>query len=929
MQRTLLKGRFSFVLVGLLVSLFTLCFASMPNVEARRQATSRPPTTVIRTSHKKQVLQQAKKRGIEVVSVLSLPRNQALVTVKGGHTGTKAQSLAAATHTKALPNYSYHSTVIPNDTEWSDQWNLAKISAATAWDTTTGDSNTTIAVVDTGILSSQSWEGGGPFTQADFPSSKLWNNSGEIGTTESSDGCWTGTPADKTNNECDDDSNGFIDDWRGWDFMGGFRGPSASCPNYNNATTYNSGDDANYVTQDNDPQPYSCDSPIEPTALNKTHFDGSCDTFYSACYVGHGTMAASIASAASNNSQGIAGVNWQAKIMPVRALDGYGSGTSAQVVASIAYAVANHADVINLSLALFNEFGDCTPRDEAVEAALADAEAAGIVVVAAAGNTGQQGVCYPANSSHAISVGATDINDRKAVFSTFGSALDLVAPGDDVPAMNAPSNAQPASYYSRVSGTSFAAPHVAGAAALLKAVVPSVSANTIEVILKQNADQVSGMNGASRTDSYGNGRLNLYAAVTAPASGAYGNLRLITCTGKTYIVERGIARKRFVTPAGMTHWGFTGLVAHDNDDGCSYPTYASPLDRLVTSRTTNKRYFINQQKGRLLSDTVAKTWGIESSTVYPKLNDDNIQFLTIGSSLTVFRPNISTSNIRLAMCSDQPYVIERGIAKKRALTAMALNAWGLTNAYFAYESARCDYPSYSTSLDITFQSRSTNKTFAADLKKTYLISSQALASTWGFGTIASDTYPKLDSATILFLAQSGTIPRLAKSDSSQKVYLVDNGTRHYITNSEVANSAPLSLLRGNGATVKQATFSAALLQTLSADTTLTDSFIANGSRYMFDYGTLRQITSSHIAKWQLLLGDDPTVTGAAVSIAPSQNSLDNGWRQGSYYFRVTSEGQLERTVSLSTATSWGVQTAPIISLELSDWLVSQHGVTDI
>jgi len=169
---------------------------------------------------------------------------------------------------------------------------------------------------------------------------------------------------------------------------------------------------------------------------------------------GHGTHMAGVAAADTNNGQGIAGVAWGAQIMPVKALDNTGFGTYAQVAEGITYAADHGARLINLS------FGSPAPS-ALLKAAVDYAYARGVTVVAAAGNSGTSEVNYPAAYPNVIAAGATDADNQLASFSTFGETVDLVAPGMSI------YSTYPGDSYTQFSGTSLAAAHVSGVAALL------------------------------------------------------------------------------------------------------------------------------------------------------------------------------------------------------------------------------------------------------------------------------------------------------------------------------------------------------------------------------------------------------------------------------------------------------------------------------
>ncbi|MBI4032700.1 S8 family serine peptidase [Candidatus Berkelbacteria bacterium] len=220
---------------------------------------------------------------------------------------------------------------------------------------------------------------------------------------------------------------------------------------------------------------------------------------------GHGTNIAGVAAATGNNSVGIAGVDWNARLMPVKAFNSEGVATTSDIVDGISYAASNGATVIVMS------FGRSTPSD-ALEAAINAAANQGILLVAASGNDGTGSVNYPAAYSNVIGVGAVDSSNNRASFSSYGPELDLVAPGVSV------YTTADGGGYTSVSGTSLAAPFVAGAITVTKDFHSSAARAAVTSILQDTAATVSGMNGASRTDEYGHGLLNVGNAVTTAGS---------------------------------------------------------------------------------------------------------------------------------------------------------------------------------------------------------------------------------------------------------------------------------------------------------------------------------------------------------------------------------------------------------------------------
>lgn len=183
---------------------------------------------------------------------------------------------------------------------------------------------------------------------------------------------------------------------------------------------------------------------------------------------GHGTHVAGIIGARGNNRRGIAGVAWRARIMPVRVLDSRNSGTTAGLAAGIRYATKMGARVINIS-------ANSPTSDAAVDAAIAEAGNAGVLVVAAAGNIGADlgaKPSYPAcaNASNLLAVASSGQQRTLSAFSSYGGGcVDLTAPGEDIVSTKAGGG------YELRTGTSMAAPQVAGAAVLLLSARPKLT----------------------------------------------------------------------------------------------------------------------------------------------------------------------------------------------------------------------------------------------------------------------------------------------------------------------------------------------------------------------------------------------------------------------------------------------------------------------
>lgn len=243
----------------------------------------------------------------------------------------------------------------PNDPQATNQWYLSKIGMPTVWDRVKGNSCIQVAIIDSGIDIAHEDIGKGTDNY-----DNLWRNIGEDQ--------WADPNNPATGNGIDDDGNGLVDDWRGWDF----------------------------VSSNNDVR-----SP------NNTH----------------GTIVSGIVSAKLHNNKGIAGIGGgnNSRGLELMML-GVGdiNPSSAAVDDAILYAIQKGADVIQMSLIV--------DQNSAIDNAIQTAINNGIPVICAAGNQ-NTAVSYPANNPNVIAVGATDINDVKATFSNFGPELFISAPG--------------------------------------------------------------------------------------------------------------------------------------------------------------------------------------------------------------------------------------------------------------------------------------------------------------------------------------------------------------------------------------------------------------------------------------------------------------------------------------------------------------------
>ena len=260
----------------------------------------------------------------------------------------------------------------------------------------------------------------------------------------------------------DNDGNGYIDDIYGYDFA-----------------TYGGG------TQDSDPS------------------DGH----------GHGTHCAGTIAAVINNGLGVAGVAPQAKIMALKGLSDSARGYNTDLADAVVYAADNGADVLS------NSWGG-PGVSQVLQDAFRYAHELGCVCVAAAGNDNtDMANHYPSHIDAVIAVAATDVNDEKADFSNYGTLIDVAAPGVDILSLRAretgdeqyfvPPGDQSARYC-RMSGTSMACPHVAGLAAIIRAIHPEFSNEQIRQAIKVSADDLGDM---GFDVFFGSGRINAAAAI--------------------------------------------------------------------------------------------------------------------------------------------------------------------------------------------------------------------------------------------------------------------------------------------------------------------------------------------------------------------------------------------------------------------------------
>lgn len=244
----------------------------------------------------------------------------------------------------------------------------------------------------------------------------------------------------------------------------------------------------------------------------------------------HGTHVAGTIAAATNNTTGVAGIAWSARIMPLRVL-GKGGGTTYDILQALRYAAGlnndsgtipnQHADIINLSLG-------GTSYSQGAQDVYNQVRDAGVIIIAAAGNNSTDTPFYPASYAGVVSVSAVDMEKNLAPYSNFGQFIDIAAPGGDsskdvngdgypdgvLSTAGDDSSGYIKFVYKFYNGTSMAAPHVAGVVALMKAIYPGLTPDKLDTLL-QNGDITADLGSPGRDNLFGYGLIDAYKAVVS------------------------------------------------------------------------------------------------------------------------------------------------------------------------------------------------------------------------------------------------------------------------------------------------------------------------------------------------------------------------------------------------------------------------------
>lgn len=217
--------------------------------------------------------------------------------------------------------------------------------------------------------------------------------------------------------------------------------------------------------------------------------------------VGHGTHVAGIIGATVNNNEGVAGMSWYNKILPVKVLDNSGSGTTYAVAEGIIWATDHGAKVINMSL---GNYADAQFLHDAIKYAY-DRD---VVLIAATGNDNTERPGYPAAYPEVFAVSATDPDMNKASYSNYGDYVDVMAPGTSI------ASTYPKNQYAALSGTSMASPHVAALAGLIRSLNPDLTNTEVMDLMRQS---VIDLGDPGHDKYYGYGQIDVYKALQAAA----------------------------------------------------------------------------------------------------------------------------------------------------------------------------------------------------------------------------------------------------------------------------------------------------------------------------------------------------------------------------------------------------------------------------
>lgn len=387
------------------------------------------------------VLQAIKNKEINSNFIYSTDKNQ-LANIAVVDYSSQIDPLVLSKKLSGYPGIEYAEpmpihklTFMPNDLKVNGQYYLDSVSAFYAWDVLDSNNIINVGIVDTGI----------DYLHPDLYAN-IYENPGETGLDS--------LGRDKKSNGVDDDHNGFIDDWHGWNFRS-----------------------SDSIGQNNDPKPGNI----------------------------HGTHVGGIVGAMINNEIGIAGTALYVKLIPVKtSSDNPLSGTVEAGYEGMLYAASLGAKVINCS------WGSTT-KAESEQEVIDKVIAMGSLVVGAAGNDGQYVTFYPAGYKGCLSVAAINSANMKAGFSNYAPRVDVSAPGEDI------LSTVPDSSYQFLNGTSMASPVAAAVVAMTCNKFPGYNPFQIKEQVKTNCKNIDSTNPAF-IGLIGKGCVDAFKAVTSKLS---------------------------------------------------------------------------------------------------------------------------------------------------------------------------------------------------------------------------------------------------------------------------------------------------------------------------------------------------------------------------------------------------------------------------
>lgn len=448
----------SYVIVGILLGIAAVVASASETFVVRMRSSSVPPTLLRYSPRPLLASMDLKQRLSERVQTraqrdaLESLRRYVVVTLDESETARDLEAIDGVDDVRRMVTMHLHDEPLTDDSLSNEQYALSIIGAEKAWRIATGK-GVIVGILDTGI----------DWTHEDLVGSMAVTAEEDINKNGRFDDWPSSVTIDGVSgdlNDIDDDGNGVVDDVIGYDFV--------------DQDVRNLGDD-----RVRDPVP----------------FDEQ----------GHGTSVGGVIAATPNNTHGIAGLAYDARLRALRAFDATGNAEEDDIASALVYAALTGVNVVNMS---FGDGVDSPMLRDAVRFALS----MNVVLVASVGNTGTTSRQFPAGYDGVIAVGSTNEEDRRSPFSSTGSLVSISAPGEGIvtTAVN--------SRYRRVNGTSFSAPYVVAAAAMMLELHPGISPSEIRGTLQERSRDLGerGWDG-----QYGAGRLQVDVALRAQGRSMY------------------------------------------------------------------------------------------------------------------------------------------------------------------------------------------------------------------------------------------------------------------------------------------------------------------------------------------------------------------------------------------------------------------------